>query len=50
MRSLPRRVDDILSENRIINNDIMGFTETQIKPTSSTCKTIETLNVFTVNS
>ena len=49
MRSLPTRVDDILSEKRIINNNIMGFTETQIKPSSSTCKTIETLNVFSVN-
>ena len=31
VRSLPRNVDDIVSDNRIINNDIIGFTETQIK-------------------
>ena len=47
--SLPRHVDDILSDNRIINNDILGFTETQIKPSDSTSKIIETLNVFNIN-
>ena len=26
MRLLPRHVDDIVSDNRIINNDIIGFT------------------------
>ena len=47
--SLPRNVDDILSGNRIINNNIIGFTETQIKPSDSTSKIIETLNVFNIN-
>ena len=28
VRSLPRHVDDILSDNRIINNNIIGFAET----------------------
>ena len=32
MRSLPRHLDDIVSDNRIINNDI---TEAQIKPSYS---------------
>ena len=32
VRSLPRHVDDIISDNRIINNDIREFMETQIKP------------------
>ena len=31
VRLLPRNADDIVSDNRIINNDIIGFTETQIK-------------------
>ena len=44
VRSLPRQVNDVISDNRIINNDITGFTETQIKPADSTCKIIETLN------
>ena len=49
VRSLPRHVNDILSDNGIINNDIIGFTETQIKPSDSTNKIIETLNVFNIN-
>ena len=49
VRSLPRHVDDIVSENRIINSNIIGFTETQIKPSDSTCKIIETLNLFHTN-
>ena len=48
VRSLPRHVDDIVSDKRIINNNIR-FTETQIKPSDSTCKIIETLNVFNFN-
>ena len=42
VRSLPRHIDDIVSDNRIINNNIIGFTKTQIKPSYSTCKIIET--------
>ena len=38
VRSLPRHVDDIVSYNRIIKNHIIGFTETQIKPSNSTFK------------
>ena len=49
VRSLPRHVGDILSDNRTINNDIIGFTETQIKPSDSTSKIIETLNVFNIH-
>ena len=49
VRSLPRNVDDILSGNGIINNNIIGFTETQMKPPDSTSKTIETLNLFNIN-
>ena len=49
VRSLPRNVDDILSGNGIINNNIIVFTETQMKPPDSTSKTIETLNLFNIN-
>ena len=49
VRWLPRYIDDILSDNRIINKDIVGYTEAQIKPSDSTCKTIETLNLFNIN-
>ena len=49
MRSLPRHVYDLVSDDRIINNNIKGFTETQMKPSESTCKIIETLNFFNIN-
>ena len=49
MRSLPRHVDDILSGNGIISDNIIGFTDIQIKPSDSTSKTIETLNLFNIN-
>ena len=48
-KSLPRHVDDVVSDNRIINNDIIGFTEAQIKPSDSTCKIIEKFIFFNIN-
>ena len=45
MRSLSKH-DDIVSDDRIINNNIIGFAETQINLSDSTCKIIETLNFF----
>ena len=47
-QSLSKHIDDIVSDDRIINNSITGFTETQIKPSGSTCK-METLNFFNIN-
>ena len=32
-----------------MNNDIIGFTETQISSSDSSCKIIETLNLFDIN-
>ena len=49
VRSLPKHVDNIVIYNRIINNDIIGFTKTQIQPSDSTCKIIETSNLFNIN-
>ena len=46
VRALPRHVDDIVSDNEIINNGVIGFTETQIKPSDSTFKIIDTLNLI----
>ena len=48
MRSLSKHVDDIVSDNRIKNKDIIGFAETQINLSYSTCKIIETLNFFNI--
>ena len=47
--SLPRYVGDIVSGNIIINNYIIGFTETQIKPSDCTSKIGETLSFFNIN-
>ena len=49
VRSLSRHVDDMLSDNRIINNDIIGLMETQVKPSDCTCEIIETLNLFNIS-
>ena len=46
---IQRHVDDIVSDNIIVYNDIIGFTETQIKPSDSTCKVMGTLNLFNNN-
>ena len=47
MRLLSRHVNDIVRDN--INNDIILFTETQIKPSDSTNKIIVTLNMFGID-
>ena len=49
MRSLPKHVDDIVSDNRIVNNDIIRFTETKIKPSNSNSKIIKTFNFVNIN-
>ena len=46
--SLPRHVGDIISDNKIVNNDMIGFTEKQIKPSDSTFKIMDTLNLFNI--
>ena len=48
-QSPSKDIDDIVSDDRIINNDIIVFTETQIKSSNSTCKTMETLNFYNIN-
>ena len=49
VRSLSKHVDDIVSDDRIINNDIIGFAETQINLSDSSCKITETLNFFNIH-
>ena len=49
VRSLSKHTDDIVSDDRIINNDIMGFTETHRNPSDSTFKVIKTLDFFNTN-
>ena len=49
VRSLSKHIDDAVSNDRIVNNDITTFTETQFNPSDSTCKFIKTMNSFNVN-
>ena len=49
MRSLPKHVNDIVSDSRIMNNDIIGLTEAQISLSDSTCRIVETFNFFNIN-
>ena len=49
MRSLSKHVNDIVSDSRIMNNAIIGLTETQISLSYSKCKIVETLNLFNIS-
>ena len=49
MRSLSKPIDDMESDDRLMNSDTTGFTETQINPSDSTCKIIGMLNLFNLN-
>ena len=49
MRSLSKHVNDIVSDSRIMSNAIIGLTETQISLSYSTCKIVETLNLFNIS-
>ena len=42
-------IDDIVSDDRIINNDIIGYSETENNPSDSTIKIMETSNSFNTN-
>ena len=41
-------VDDTVSDDRIINNHIIGFKETQINRSDSTCKITAIFNFYNV--
>ena len=49
VRSFSKHVDDIVSDRRIVNNYILGFTKTQISLPNSTCIVVETLTFFNLN-
>ena len=46
LRLLSINIDDVVSDDRIINNGIIGFIETQINLSDYTYKIMETLNFF----
>ena len=49
MRLLSKHIGGIVSDDRIINNDVIEFTETKINPSGSTRKKIEILNLTNIN-
>ena len=49
VRSISKHVKDIVSDSRIMNNDIIGLTETQISLSDSACRIDETFNFFNIN-
>ena len=49
MRSLSRHINDIVSDDRIVHKDIIGFTETQINLSDSPWKITETWIFFSIN-
>ena len=49
MISLSKHVNDTVSDSRIMNNDIIGLTETQISLSDSTGKIVKTMNFFNIN-
>ena len=46
MRLLSKHLDNIVSNDRVTNNVVIGFTETQISPTDFASKIMKTLNFF----
>ena len=49
MISLSKHVNDTVSDSRIMNNDIIGLTETQISLSDSTGKIVKTMNFLNIN-
>ena len=49
MRTLSKHVDDIVSNDRTIDNDAVWFTETEINLSDSTCKIIKIFSFFNIN-
>ena len=47
--SFSKHIDDTVSDNRIINNDAIRFTETQVNPSDSTSNITKTLKLFSIN-
>ena len=47
-RSLSKHRDDTVSDDRVINNKVIGFTETQINPSDSTSEIMETLDFLAI--
>ena len=49
VRSLSKQIDVIASLDKILNNDVTGFTKTQINLSDSTTKIIKRMDFFNIN-
>ena len=49
VQSLSKNKNYTVGDDRKINNDIIGFRETQINSSDSTCKLMKALNFFNIN-
>lgn len=47
-QSLSKHIDDIVSDGRVISNEIIGLAETQINSSDSTYKVMKTMNFFNI--
>ena len=47
-QSLSKHIDDIINDGRVISNEIIGLTETQINSSDSTYKVMKTMNFFNI--
>ena len=48
VRSFSKYIGDIVSDDKIISNGIMGFTKIQISQSDFTCKIMETFIFFNI--
>ena len=49
VKSLAKYIDDVVLRNDGINNNIIGFIETQINLSDTPCNVIKTVNFFNIN-
>ena len=47
-QSLSKHIDDIINDGRVISNEIIGLTETQINSSDSPYKVMKTMNFFNI--
>ena len=49
VRSLAKHTQDFVNDYRVLKNEVVGFTETQIKPSDSTCLKNEVIKEYYMN-
>ena len=49
MKSFSKHTDDIVADNRVINNDIIGYTNQSIRFYLQNCRNIKTILILIIN-